>query len=516
MNNEVYANDPRVMAGIGKLAKAVSSTLGPGGKNVLLGRDRPMLTKDGVTVAREIRLKDEVERIGADLIKEVASKTNDVAGDGTTTATILAHAILVEGMKMVAAGHNPVDLKKGINLAVADVVKNLKSISREVKDEDIFHVASISANDRELGRQIADMIKAVGKDGIISVEESPTGKDEQEIVKGMRLDSGMISPYMATDLGRMQSVMDDAYVLITDSKISTVSDFLPILEKFVKETDRKELVIVADDISGDALASLVMNKLKLIFTTVAVKAPKFGKLKKDVLQDLAMLTGGKVISQDTGLKLETMKVSDLGRARKVTVTKDHATFIDGFGDKKLIQDRIDMVKAECEKSTDPFDRAMLLERTAKLSGGIGVMKVGASTSTELDEKRQRIEDSINATKAALAEGIVPGGGEALIRAWQMVGGMDVNFQEGYWIVRDAIEQPLRIIALNAGKDPSVVLMKVKEGTVGYDAEEDEYVDMLKAGIMDPTKVTRTALENAASIAVMLLTSDITIANVCEE
>lgn len=499
--------------GVDLLANAVKITLGPKGRNVVLdkGYGSPTITKDGVTVAKEIELDDKFENVGAELVKEVASKTNDVAGDGTTTATVLAQAIVTEGLKNVTAGSNPLAIRRGIEKGVEAIVRELKEkISKPVSGQDIEHVASISANDPELGKIIARAMKEVGDNGVITVEESQTFGVDVEVVKGMRIDKGYVSAYMITNAERMESEYSDAYILITDRKLSSVQDLLPVLEK-VAQTGKKEIVIIADDIEGEALATLVVNKIRGTFNSLAIKAPGFGDRRKEMLQDIAVLTGGRVISEDIGLKLEKAELADLGSARKVVATKEYTTFVDGKGDAKKIADRISQLKAELAKSESEFDREKLQERLAKLSGGVGVIKVGAATETEMKSKKHSIEDAVNATKAAVEEGIVPGGGVALLRSRVALDGAKTSGEEkiGVDILRRALEEPLRQIAENAGKDGAVVVSEVMKlsGAHGYNAEADRYEDLLAAGIMDPTKVTRYALQNAASIAAMLLTTE---------
>ncbi|MEK7190007.1 MAG: chaperonin GroEL [Patescibacteria group bacterium] len=508
--------------GVDILANAVKITLGPRGRNVVLDKSygSPTITKDGVTVAKDIELPDKFENMGAELVKEVASKTNDVAGDGTTTATLLAQSIINEGFKNVAAGANPLALKRGIEKAVTAVVEELKNnISKPVKGEEIMNVASISANDAEIGSVIAKAMKEVGENGVITVEESQSFGIETEVVKGMRFDKGYVSPYMITNVDAMKAEYSDAQILITDKKISSVDEILPLLEK-VAQSGRKELVIIADEVDGQALATFVVNKLRGTFNVLAVKAPGFGDRRKEMLQDIAILTGGKVISEDIGLKLDGVALEDLGRADKIISTKDHTTVVGGKGDENEVKNRVAQIKKLIEQTDSEFDKEKLQERLAKLSGGVGVIKVGAATETEMKEKKHRIEDAVAATKAAVEEGIVPGGGVALLRARQVLAGLKLEGDEkiGANILFRALEEPVRQIAENAGKDGSVVAEEVKKltGSMGYNAETDKYEDMIVAGIVDPTKVTRTALQNSASIASMLLTTEAVVTDIPEK
>lgn len=508
--------------GVDILANAVKITLGPRGRNVVLDKSygSPTITKDGVTVAKDIELPDKFENMGAELVKEVASKTNDVAGDGTTTATLLAQSIINEGFKNVAAGANPLALKRGIEKAVTAVVEELKNnISKPVKGEEIMNVASISANDAEIGSVIAKAMKEVGENGVITVEESQSFGIETEVVKGMRFDKGYVSPYMITNVDAMKAEYSDAQILITDKKISSVDEILPLLEK-VAQSGRKELVIIADEVDGQALATFVVNKLRGTFNVLAVKAPGFGDRRKEMLQDIAILTGGKVISEDVGLKLDGVVLEDLGRADKIISTKDNTTVVGGKGDETEVKNRVAQIKKLIEQTDSEFDREKLQERLAKLSGGVGVIKVGAATETEMKEKKHRIEDAVAATKAAVEEGIVPGGGVALLRARQVLAGLKLEGDEkiGANILFRALEEPVRQIAENAGKDGSVVAEEVKKltGSMGYNAETDKYEDMIAAGIVDPTKVTRTALQNSASIASMFLTTEAVVTDIPEK
>jgi chaperonin GroEL len=499
--------------GVDKLANAVKVTLGPKGRNVVIeqGYGSPIITKDGVTVAKEIELEDKMENIGAELVKEVASKTADVAGDGTTTATVLAQAMIAEGIKNITAGANPLSVKRGMEKALAAVVKELQeNVSQPVSGDMIEHVASISANDREIGQTIAEMVNEMGKEGVITVEEGQSFGIEKEVVKGMRIEKGYASPYMITNQERMEAEMSDAPILVTDKKISSVQDLLPILEKIMKGGS-KELVIIADEIEGEALATLVVNKLRGVFSALAIKAPGFGDRRKEMLQDIAVMTGATFITEDVGRTLESIEVHDLGSARKVIATKDSTTIVDGKGEQKEVDARTNAIKQQMEQTDSSFDKEKLQERLAKLAGGVGVIKVGAATEVEMKEKKHRIEDAIAATKAAVEEGIVPGGGVALIRALKILDVVDVAGEEqvGVSILRRSMEEPLRRISENAGKDGAVIVEEVKKrsGNEGYNAATDEYVDMVKAGIIDPTKVTRSALQNATSISALFLTTE---------
>jgi len=499
--------------GVDKLADTVKVTLGPKGRNVVLdkGYGSPIITKDGVTVAKEIELEDKFENIGAELVKEVASKTNDVSGDGTTTATILAQSIISEGLKNVTAGSNPIGLKRGIELGVEAVVAELKRMSKEVSSQaEIAQVAAISANDQNIGTVIAEAMESVGKDGVITVEESQTFGITKEVVEGMQFDKGYASHYMITNPERMEAEYEDPSILITDGKISSISDLLPLLEKLA-QSGKKDLVIIAEEVEGEALATLVVNKLRGTFNTLAVKAPGFGDRRKEMLEDIAVLTGGKVISEEVGLKLEHAEIDMLGSARKVKATKETTTIIEGRGDEKKVKDRISQIKKEFEQADSDFDKEKLQERLAKLSGGVAVIKVGAATEVEMKEKKHRVEDALAATKAAVEEGIVVGGGVALLRAMKVLEKIDAKGEEriGLDILRRALESPLRQITENAGRDGSVAVeaIKNKEGNWGYNAAEDRYEDLVKAGIIDPTKVTRSALQNAASAAAMFLTTE---------
>ncbi len=508
--------------GVDKLCDAVKVTLGPKGRNVVLdkGYGGPVITKDGVTVAKEIELEDKFENIGAEIVKEVANKTNDVAGDGTTTATILAQSIIAEGLKNVTAGTNPLGIKRGIEKGVEAVVAELKKISKEVSSKaEIAQVAAISANDEEIGQVIAEAMESVGKDGVITVEESQTFGITKEVVEGMQFDKGFVSHYMITNADRMEAEYEDPYILITDQKISSIQTILPLLEKLA-QLGRKDLVIIADDIDGEALATLVVNKLRGTFNALAVKAPGFGDRRKEMLADIAVLTGGKVISEEIGLKLENAEIAMLGSARKVKATKENTTIIEGKGEDKEVKNRVAQIKKQLEQAENDFDKEKLQERLAKLAGGVAVIKVGAATEVEMKEKKHRVEDALAATRAAVEEGIVVGGGVALIRATKALDNVVVD-QEGLIglnILRRALEVPARQIAENAGKDGSVVVeaIKTRSGNEGYNAALDQYEDLVKAGIIDPTKVTRFALQNAASAAAMFLTTEAIITDLPEK
>lgn len=508
--------------GVDKLANAVKITLGPKGRNVVLdkGFGSPTITNDGVTIAKEIELEDKFENVGAQLVQEVASKTNDVAGDGTTTATLLAQKMINDGMRVVAAGTNPMVMRHGIEKGVKAVVDELHKISKPVKSTDeVAQVASISAADPEVGKLIAEVMDKVGKDGVVTVEESQTFGLSKEVVEGMQFDRGYVSPYMINNAERMEAVYEDPNILITDKKISALSDVLPLLEK-IAQTGKKELVIIADDVEGEALATFVVNKIRGTFHVLAVKAPGFGDRRKEMLQDIAVLTGGRVVSEDIGLKLENAGLDILGTARKVIASKENTTVVEGKGDKKLIEERISQIRTELKNTTSDFDKEKLQERLGKLAGGVAVIKVGAATETEMKEKKHRIEDALHATRAAVEEGIVPGGGVALVRAAHVLENMDVTGDEkvGVDILLRALAEPVRQIAENAGKDGSVIAEEVKKlkGSHGYNAALDKYEDLVAAGIVDPTKVTRSALQNAASIAAMLLTTEAVVTDLPEK
>ncbi|MEN2773459.1 chaperonin GroEL [Acetivibrio clariflavus] len=506
-------------AGVNKLADTVKVTLGPKGRNVVLDKKfgSPMITNDGVTIAKEIELDDPFENMGAQLVKEVATKTNDVAGDGTTTATLLAQAIIREGLKNVAAGANPMILRKGIAKAVDAAVEGIKEVSQKVKGkEDIARVAAISANDEVIGNLIADAMEKVTNDGVITVEESKTMGTSLEVVEGMQFDRGYVSAYMVTDTEKMEAVLDDPYILITDKKISNIQEILPILEQIVQQG--KKLVIIAEDVEGEALGTLVVNKLRGTFTCVAVKAPGFGDRRKAMLQDIAILTGGEVISEEVGLDLKETKLEQLGRARQVKVQKENTIIVDGAGSQEEIKKRIASIKAQIEETTSDFDREKLQERLAKLSGGVAVIQVGAATETEMKEKKLRIEDALAATKAAVEEGIVAGGGTALVNAIpkveKLLDTVSGDEKTGVQIILRALEEPVRQIAANAGLEGSVIVEKLKssEPGIGFDALNEKYVNMIEAGIVDPAKVTRSALQNAASVASMVLTTESIVAD----
>ncbi|PSR21240.1 MAG: chaperonin GroEL [Sulfobacillus acidophilus] len=515
----IYEEEARraLERGVDKLANAVKVTLGPKGRNVVLEKKfgAPLITNDGVTIAREIELEDPFEAMGAQLVKEVATKTQDVAGDGTTTATVLAQAMVHEGLKNVTAGANPMGIRHGIEAAVNAAVEEIRKIAKPIEGKEaITQVASISANDAEIGALIAEAMEKVGADGVITVEESKTTGTTLETVEGMQFDRGYISPYMVTDTEKMEAVLSDPYILITDRKISAIQDLLPVLEKIVQRG--KPFVIIAEDVEGEALATLVVNKLRGTLTAVAVKAPGFGDRRKAMLEDIAILTGGQVISEDLGLKLENVTPDMLGQARQVKVAKEETTIVDGHGQDTEIKKRIAVIKNQIEDTTSDYDREKLQERLAKLSGGVAVIQVGAATEVELKEKKLRIEDALSATRAAVEEGIVPGGGTALIRAIAALDKLNVDGDAkiGAAIVRRALEEPVRQIAQNAGLEGSVVVDMVKKesGNRGYDAATNQVVDMVQAGIVDPAKVTRFSLQNAASIAAMLLTTEALVAD----
>ncbi|MBI5466137.1 MAG: chaperonin GroEL [Candidatus Kerfeldbacteria bacterium] len=508
--------------GVDKLADAVKVSLGPRGRNVILdkGYGTPTVTNDGVTIAKEIELEDKFENVGAQLLQEVASKTNDVAGDGTTTATVLAQTLIQEGFKNLAAGANPQALRHGIEKGVQAVVEALKKQAKSVAGkEEIAQVASISANDAEVGKVIAEAMAKVGKDGVITVEESQGLTIESEVVEGMQIDKGYVSAYMVTNPDRMEAVYEDPYILVTDKKIAAVHDILPLLEK-VAQTGKKELVIVAEDVEGEALATFVVNNIRKTFNTLAVKAPGFGDRRKEMLQDIATLTGATVVSEDLGLKFENVGMEVLGGAHKVIATKEETTFVSGKGEAVKIKDRIAQIKKEIERTESDFDKEKLQERLAKLSGGVAVLKVGAATETEMKERKYKVEDALHATKAAVEEGIVVGGGVALIRAAKALDKLELTPEErvGLRILLRALDEPLKQIAENAGQDGAVVVEEVKkhEGNHGYNADTDKYEDLVKAGVVDPMKVTRSALQNAASIAGMFLTTEAVVTDIPEK
>jgi chaperonin GroEL len=514
-----------ILRGVDTLARAVRVTLGPKGRNVILEKKfgSPAVTKDGVTVAKEIELKDPFENIGAQLVREVASKTSDVAGDGTTTATVLAEYILKEGYKMMITGANPMEVRKGIEKAVERVVEELKKLSKEVKGrKEIEQVATISANnDEEIGKKVADAMEKVGKDGVITVEEAKGIETYVEVVEGMQFDRGYISPYFITNAEKMEAVLEEPYILITDKKLSNIREIIPILEK-VAQTG-KPLLVIAEDVEGEALATLVVNKIRGTLLSCAVKAPGYGERRKAMLEDIAILTGGQVISEEKGLKLENAQISDLGRAKKVVVDKDNTTIIEGYGKKEDIQARMKQIKVQIEETKSDYDREKLQERLAKLAGGVAIIYAGAATETEMKEKKARIEDALHATKAAVEEGIVPGGGVAYIRAIPALEELSKNVKGdqrlGVEIVKKALEQPLRWIAENAGYEGMLVVEEVKRQTnpnIGFDANTGQYVDMIEAGIIDPTKVERIALQNAASVASLLLTTEALVTEIKEK
>lgn len=514
-----FSEDARraMLRGVDALANAVKVTLGPKGRNVVLEKKfgSPLITNDGVTIAKEIELEDAFENMGAQLVKEVATKTNDVAGDGTTTATVLAQAMIREGLKNVTAGANPMVVRKGIDKAVKAAVAELKNIATPVNDnQKIAQVAAISAADEEVGQLIAEAMEKVGNDGVITVEESRGFNTEMEVVEGMQFDRGYVSPYMITDTDKMEAVLDNPYILITDKKISTTQEILPLLEKIVQQG--RPLVIIAEDIEGEAQAMLVVNKLRGTFNAVAVKAPGFGDRREAMLQDIAALTGGQVITEKLGLDLKSASIEQLGNARQVRVTKENTTIVDGAGDKADINARVNQIRAQLEETTSEFDKEKLQERLAKLAGGVAVIKVGAATETELKERKLRIEDALNATRAAVEEGIVSGGGTALVNVYNAVAAVEVDGDEktGVNIVLRALEEPIRTIAANAGQEGSVIVERLKKEKVGvgYNAATDEWVNMFEAGIVDPAKVTRSALQNAASVAAMFLTTEAVIAD----
>ncbi|HBF4284949.1 TPA: chaperonin GroEL [Clostridioides difficile] len=509
--------------GVNKLADTVKVTLGPKGRNVILDKKfgSPLITNDGVTIAKEIELEDRFENMGAQLVKEVATKTNDVAGDGTTTATVLAQAIIREGLKNVTAGANPILLRKGIQKAVTVAVEELKNQSRIVETQEaISQVASISAGDEEVGKLIAEAMEIVGKDGVITVEESQTMNTELDAVEGMQFDRGFVSAYMVTDVDKMEAVLNDPYILITDKKISNIQELLPVLEQIVQQG--KKLLIIAEDVEGEALSTLVVNKLRGTFDVVAVKAPGFGDRRKEMLQDIAILTGAQVISEELGYDLKEADLSMLGRASSVKVTKENTTIVDGSGDKKSIEDRVTQIKHQVEQTTSDFDREKLMERLAKLAGGVAVVKVGAATEVELKERKLRIEDALNATRAAVEEGIVAGGGTAFVSVIPAIGtlieSLEGEVKLGAQIVKKALEEPLRQIAINAGLEGAVIVQNVvnSEAETGFDALNEKYVNMIEAGIVDPTKVSRSALQNAASIASTFLTTEAAVADLPEK
>jgi len=513
----------KLKRGVDQLANAVKVTLGPKGRNVIIDKKfgAPTVTKDGVSVAKEIELEDAIENLGAQMVKEVASKTSDAAGDGTTTATVLAQAIVAEGLKVVTAGANPMDLKRGIDIAVAEITKELKNISREVGGKkEIAQVGTISANnDATIGNLIADAMEKVGKDGVITVEEAKGTETSMDVVEGMQFDRGYLSPYFVTDADTMECVLDDPYILIHDKKISNIKDLLPILEKTAQSG--RGLLIIAEDLEGEALATLVVNKLRGTLRVAAVKAPGFGDRRKAMLEDIAVLTGGTVVSEEKGFKLESATLAYLGTAKRVAIDKDNSTIVEGAGKSEDIKKRINEIKAQIEKTTSDYDREKLQERLAKLSGGVAVLRIGAATEVEMKEKKARVEDALHATRAAVEEGIVPGGGVAYLRTVQVLDNLtpdNHDIKTGINIIRRAVEEPLRQITANAGLESSVIVNRVKEGTgaFGFNAGTEVYEDLLVAGVIDPTKVSRVALENAASVASLLITTEATITEKKEE
>lgn len=511
-----------ILRGVNQLTDAVKATLGPKGRNAVLDKKfgAPTITKDGVTVAKEIELKDPYENMGAQLLKEVASKTSDVAGDGTTTATVLAQCIFKEGCKNVSAGANAMDLKRGIDKAVEVVVEELKKMSKPCHaKKEISQIGTISANnDPTIGDLIAEAMEKVGKDGVITVEEAKSMTTSLDVVEGMQFDRGYISPYFVTDPERMEAVIEDAFILINEKKISSMKDLLPVLEQIAKMG--RPLLIIAEDVEGEALATLVVNKLRGTLNCAAVKAPGFGDRRKAMLEDIAVLTGGQALSEDLGLKLENVKISDLGRAKRITIDKDNTTIVEGAGDSAKIQGRVKQIKAQIEETTSDYDREKLQERLAKIVGGVAIINVGAATETEMKEKKARVEDALHATKAAVEEGIVPGGGVALLRCVPALEKLKLEGDQkiGVQIVKRALEEPIRQIVGNAGFEGSVVVERVKKekATVGFDAVSETYVDMIETGIIDPTKVTRCALQNAASVAALMLTTEVVVADIPEE
>ena len=520
-----FGEDARksLLEGVNKLADTVKVTLGPKGRNVVLDKSfgAPLITNDGVTIAKEIELEDKFENMGARLVKEVSTKTNDVAGDGTTTATVLAQSMIKEGVKNVAAGADPMAIKRGIDKAVNTAVEGLREISSEVNGkEDIARVASISANNEEVGKLIADAMEKVSKDGVITIKKKKTSNTELNVVEGMQFDKGYVSPYMVTDTEKMEAVIDNPYILITDKKISNIQEILPLLENLMQQSGK--LVIICDDIEGEALSTLVLNKLRGVLNVVAVKAPGFGDKRKAMLEDISILTGGEVITSDLGLELKDTTIEQLGRAKQVKVQKENTIIVDGAGDKKLIEERVNQIKTQITETQSEYDKEQLQERLAKIAGGVAVIGVGAATEVEMKDKKLRIEDALSATKAAVEEGIVAGGGTALInvipKVEELISNLENGEKLGAQIVLQALEEPVKQIARNSGLEPAVIVDKVKQSKVGvgFDAANEEYVDMKKSGIVDPTKVTRSALQNAASIASMVLTTESLVTDVPEE
>lgn len=520
-----FGEDARksLLTGVNKLADTVKVTLGPKGRNVVLDKNfgAPLITNDGVTIAKEIELEDRYENMGAQLVKEVSTKTNDIAGDGTTTATVLAQAIIKEGVKNVAAGGDPMSIKRGMDKAVNAAVEALKDISSPINGkEDIARVASISANDKEIGALIADAMEKVSKDGVITIEESKTSSTTLDVVEGMQFDKGYVSPYMATDTEKMEANIDNPYILITDKKISNIQEILPLLESLMQESAK--LVIIADDIEGEALSTLILNKLRGVLNVVAVKAPGFGDKRKEMLEDIAILTGGEVITSDLGMDLKATELTQLGRAKQVKISKENTIIVDGAGDKTAIQNRVHMIKTQLEETQSEYDKEKLRDRLAKIAGGVAVIGVGAATEVEMKEKKLRIEDALSATKAAVEEGIVAGGGTAFLNVLPEVEKLLTTVPDaekvGVKIILKALEEPAKQIAVNAGLEGAVIVDKVKHSSlgIGFDAANEEYVDMKKVGIVDPTKVTRSTLQNAASIASMVLTTESVVANAPEK
>jgi chaperonin GroEL len=515
----VYKESARnlILAGVNALADAVKVTLGPKGRNVVIEKSfgSPTITKDGVTVAKEIELENKFENMGAQMVREVASKTSDIAGDGTTTATVLAQAIFREGSKLVAAGHNPMEIKRGIDKAVEALVGELKAQSKSTKDaNEIAQVGTVSANgDTTIGKLLSEAMEKVGKEGVITVEEAKSAETALDVVEGMQFDRGYLSPYFVTDAERMEAVLQDAYILISEKKISNMKDLLPVLEAIARQ--QRPLLIIAEDIEGEALATLVVNKLRGTLTCAAVKAPGFGDRRKEMLKDIAILTNGQVIAEELGLKLENVTISDLGQAKTIKIDKDNTTIVDGAGNKEKIKARQQEIRGQIEKTTSDYDREKLQERLAKLVGGVAVIKVGAATETEMKEKKARVEDALHATRAAVEEGIVPGGGVALLRAQKVLDGLKVTDEQkfGVSIIRRAIEEPLRQIVANAGEEGSIVVNKVREGSgnFGYNAATSKYGDLVAEGVIDPVKVVRSALQNAASVASLMLTTECLVA-----
>jgi chaperonin GroEL len=523
--NITFSEDARqyILRGVDKLVDTVKVTMGPKGRNVVIEKKfgAPLITKDGVTVAKEVELKDPIENIGAQMVKEVASKTSDIAGDGTTTATVLAQAIYREGIKNVVAGASPMEVKRGIDKAVERVVEELKRLSKDIQGKtEIAQVGAISANnDQEIGKIIADAMEKVGKDGVITIEENKSTDTVLDVVEGMQFDRGYLSPYFVTSHDAMQAVLENAYVLIHEKKISSMKDILPILEQLAKQSS--PFLIIAEDIEGEALATLVLNKLRGTLNCVAVKAPGFGDRRKEMLKDIAVLTGGQVISEDLGIKLENISLNDLGKVKKIVVDKDNTTIVEGSGSQDEIKARVNQLRKQIEETTSEYDREKLQERLAKLVGGVAVIKVGAATETEMKEKKARVEDALNATKAAVEEGIVPGGGVALIRAMTVLKNFKISKEQqiGVEIIRKALEYPLRQIVENAGYEGSIVVNKIRDARTqafGFNAATEEYEDLLKAGVIDPTKVTRSALQNAASVAGLMLTTEAVITEIPEK